>query len=110
MLPVPSILQLASNRSCAVLAPVPSLIVTKPLLVSVPFAIAANSCQWIYRGPDCANCWRRIVIGASNGCDSTTVRSGLDEFAGKSRPEVIGLRSEERRVGKEWRSRWSPYH
>src|SRR3712207_1788182 len=25
-------------------------------------------------------------------------------------PVVIGLRSEERRVGKECRSRWSPYH
>src|SRR2546422_2921330 len=26
------------------------------------------------------------------------------------RAELVGLRSEERRVGKECRSRWSPYH
>src|ERR1022692_643685 len=51
---------------------------------------------------DCANCWRRIVIGASNGCDSTTVRSGLDEFAGKSRPEVIGLSEEQPRASDEY--------
>src|SRR3712207_8301582 len=25
-------------------------------------------------------------------------------------PGVVGVRSEERRGGKEWRSRWSPYH
>src|SRR2546430_10577773 len=25
-------------------------------------------------------------------------------------PAIVGLRSEERRVGKECRSRWSPYH
>src|SRR3712207_7185614 len=29
---------------------------------------------------------------------------------GHHRPVVAGLRSEERRVGKECRSRWSPYH
>ena len=27
-----------------------------------------------------------------------------------SKPEWVQLRSEERRVGKECRSRWSPYH
>src|SRR5258708_33018299 len=26
------------------------------------------------------------------------------------RPRVLGGRSEERRVGEEWRSRWAPYH
>src|SRR3712207_9305953 len=31
---------------------------------------------------------------------------GVDRHAGA----VVALRSEERRVGKEWRSRWSPYH
>ena len=32
------------------------------------------------------------------------------EDAMKKQQEVMGLRSEERRVGKECRSRWSPYH
>ena len=38
---------------------------------------------------------------------------GLTEFVGTSKTgDTIGLviRSEERRVGKECRSRWSPYH
>ena len=39
----------------------------------------------------------------------------LDYLAGKDKPVGISemakdLRSEERRVGKECRSRWSPYH
>ena len=36
----------------------------------------------------------------------TTATSGLDSFA----IIIYSLRSEERRVGKECRSRWSPYH
>ena len=39
---------------------------------------------------------------------------GLDTFAVQTREEAAEklhqLRSEERRVGKECRSRWSPYH
>ena len=35
-------------------------------------------------------------------------REGYEFSVG--RPEVILTRSEERRVGKECRSRWSPYH
>ena len=34
----------------------------------------------------------------------------VDPFAGEIRDGVIWGRSEERRVGKECRSRWSPYH
>ena len=33
-----------------------------------------------------------------------------DAFAGDLQSEFDGKRSEERRVGKECRSRWSPYH
>ena len=32
------------------------------------------------------------------------------QYIQNERPDVILLRSEERRVGKECRSRWSPYH
>ena len=35
---------------------------------------------------------------------------GLGEEAGEEPGEGAGRRSEERRVGKECRSRWSPYH
>ena len=38
-----------------------------------------------------------------------TLRSGTS-FQTKAAPEGFHYRSEERRVGKECRSRWSPYH
>ena len=34
----------------------------------------------------------------------------IGELAGDRDPEKLKIRSEERRVGKECRSRWSPYH
>src|SRR2546429_2291908 len=34
----------------------------------------------------------------------------LDDLSAEDELKVIDLRSEERRVGKECRSRWSPYH
>ena len=43
----------------------------------------------------------KISIGDSELCE-------IDKFGFKS--VVGGVRSEERRVGKECRSRWSPYH
>src|SRR5438445_13688681 len=33
-----------------------------------------------------------------------------DQREASGRPDVLAFRSEERRVGKECRSRWSPYH
>ena len=38
------------------------------------------------------------------------VRGRLTEYAGFGAEGVLRSRSEERRVGKECRSRWSPYH
>ena len=40
---------------------------------------------------------------------TATPRSGLAPEGGPA-PSERPLRSEEGRVGKEWRSRWSPYH
>ena len=40
-----------------------------------------------------------------NASSDGSVRMTKDEF-----PQVTVVRSEERRVGKECRSRWSPYH
>src|ERR1035438_6794190 len=34
----------------------------------------------------------------------------LGQVIDEQLPRAIEMRSEERRVGKEWRSRWSPYH
>ena len=55
---------------------------------------------------------------ASIGPIPERTRRALDEFTAKrTAPHLLpdrelqaGLRSEERRVGKECRSRWSPYH
>ena len=41
--------------------------------------------------------------------DNLKIRSIIEGIAENSEPEYL-LRSEERRVGKECRSRWSPYH
>src|SRR2546430_17418741 len=42
-------------------------------------------------------------------CASQT-KEILRAYARRSAMDIEGLRSEERRVGKECRSRWSPYH
>ena len=46
------------------------------------------------------------IIGPS-GCGKTTL---LSLIGGLDSPTSGQIRSEERRVGKECRSRWSPYH
>ena len=45
---------------------------------------------------------KEILIGAING--------NLSTMFGDVNEKVGTIRSEERRVGKECRSRWSPYH
>ena len=47
-----------------------------------------------------------LIVGISVLC------VGINYFhtAGQSKHSILVLRSEERRVGKECRSRWSPYH
>jgi len=58
------------------------------------------------------------VIGASVDGEMTFINPAAcrmlgyspDEFEGKELHSLIHYRSEERRVGKECRSRWSPYH
>ena len=61
-----------------------------------------------------------LITGASSGFGRDTAetlfRAGHTVYAsmrgtqGKNREAAEALRSEERRVGKECRSRWSPYH
>src|SRR5438132_13131296 len=42
---------------------------------------------------------------------TATISSGTEDAIRRGHPvRVAALRSEERRVGKEWRSRWSRYH
>ena len=42
--------------------------------------------------------------------DMAPLLEGIIANIGVLLPVVLGMRSEERRVGKECRSRWSPYH
>src|SRR3712207_7039391 len=48
--------------------------------------------------------------GAYAWTDTQLVRVTADRVMSGTVPDRILLRSEERRVGKECRSRWSPYH
>ena len=48
---------------------------------------------------------RAAILGKKG--ELTAVLKGMKDVAPDERPKV---RSEERRVGKECRSRWSPYH
>src|SRR3989440_1089919 len=48
------------------------------------------------------------MMNGGNGGGMGTLQALLTELSGLKKPR--GFRSEERRVGKECRSRWSPYH
>src|ERR1017187_2012150 len=55
----------------------------------------------------------RLLAGDSSVSVCMAQRSSVAEITGKrmtSRQPRVSRRSEERRVGKECRSRWSPYH
>ena len=63
--------------------------------------------------PDEVTCERELVDSiALSGIDKETSGMGrdIDELISDSGVNSFVLRSEERRVGKECRSRWSPYH
>ena len=48
-----------------------------------------------------------LMLGTLTGCGGGAASGGE---TGSGDPVRIATRSEERRVGKECRSRWSPYH
>src|SRR5260370_792118 len=47
-------------------------------------------------------------VGVGDTLELTSAYSGIVSFAGAT--GTLKIRSEERRVGKECRSRWAPYH
>ena len=51
----------------------------------------------------------QVLLGQKTPADYVNPFIGTSNF-GATHPGAIVLRSEERRVGKECRSRWSPYH
>src|SRR2546429_7305361 len=55
-----------------------------------------------------ASCQYDIFV--KDVADSRTRQSLMARVLEKRLVELFGVRSEERRVGKECRSRWSPYH
>ena len=54
------------------------------------------------------NCYG--IIGANGAGKSTFLRTIYGDLDPTTGTIALGPRSEERRVGKECRSRWSPYH
>ena len=105
---------------------------TDPLLVNgwgivraagSPFWISDNGSGWstLYNGAGKANSLRVLIPSVAPGPGSPTgiVVNGSQDFQIQGSAAVflfatldgtISGRSEERRVGKECRSRWSPYH
>ena len=87
---------------------VPAFNALHPTPVSFRFEVA------VQRGDG----WSAWVAGATIGearfmpvdarADGLAVE--IDEFVADAPAPVVRVRSEERRVGKECRSRWSPYH
>ena len=51
----------------------------------------------------------RASLGNPSELDEAIVATGIDAFMSLLDGDIVE-RSEERRVGKECRSRWSPYH
>src|SRR5258708_38024235 len=81
---------------------------SKPSVLGVDFAHIQCAAKSAYQ----STADRRNEVVKSSGVRFADVR-GIDIVVGGNRPvntEGYGIRSEERRVGKECRSRWSPYH
>src|SRR2546422_5096059 len=51
-----------------------------------------------------------LLLLARHACNPPISRDGLAVVSARRAKRVSSARSEERRVGKECRSRWSPYH
>ena len=51
-----------------------------------------------------------VLVVTLNIFEFMTLKEDLDEISGQLIETATFNRSEERRVGKECRSRWSPYH
>src|SRR3989454_11165021 len=60
--------------------------------------------------PDARDFLLENIIEEESGTKHVDLLIRFAEACGVSRAEVETARSEERRVGKEGRSRWSPYH
>ena len=52
----------------------------------------------------------RLAPGADISAKILNITQGFSAAFESALPSIYPLRSEERRVGKECRSRWSPYH
>jgi len=91
-------------------------VVKRGMVMNEPFTLAgaATRLRGYFRADlaidQMAGKWRVV---SADGADVLVIRRDLDEaraLRNLLQAEVTARRSEERRVGKECRSRWSPYH
>ena len=73
------------------------------------FQLAANDFYFSLKGPNYTEVNSDIAFGSGATVDLAAVSNG-SYLAPANSPVWDDARSEERRVGKECRSRWSPYH
>ena len=80
----------------------------KPQAIHINHNLSNQSGKW---AEHCKNICMNLDIDLLT--ESIEIRSeggGIESAARQSRYKIFRNRSEERRVGKECRSRWSPYH
>src|SRR3712207_9355808 len=79
-----------------------------PELSEGRYAGSPNALGWLFAGVSIG----ALLMGLTSGWVSRVDRQGAVVLAAIAvwGVAIIGFRSEERRVGKECRSRWSPYH
>ena len=82
----------------------------KSMRGSDPDAALYYLARMLYAGEDIKFIARRIMICASEDVGNADPQALTVAVSACEAIERIGMRSEERRVGKECRSRWSPYH
>ena len=78
-------------------------VIVVPALASAPFGMPAIT-FWMYVSASLL-----FIIGLSKIFVELSQEHGVDKIMPFGRM-FFAIRSEERRVGKECRSRWSPYH
>src|SRR5438105_11440846 len=82
-------------------------LVTGVQTCALPISLFSSADSW---APACISLWKYFLTSGSFATPCKDSAAGRASKRSKPISSIILPRSEERRVGKECRSRWSPYH